>query len=123
MIICDTNIIIELYKNNSQIISELKQIGQENIVLSAITVAELYFGALNKTELKIIQKDVSPLTVISMNQEVTSTFITLIEKFSLSHRLSIPDAMIAAQAIVYDYPLFTLNKKDFKFISKLKLYA
>lgn len=50
MILCDTNIIIEFYKNNSQIISELRFIGQSNIAISAITKAELYFGTLNKAD-------------------------------------------------------------------------
>lgn len=31
MILCDTNIFIEFYKNNSQIIQELRQIGQNEL--------------------------------------------------------------------------------------------
>jgi len=44
------------------------------------------------------------------------------EEYSLSHRLSIPDALIASTAIVNDLELFTLNLKDFRFIKGLKLY-
>jgi tRNA(fMet)-specific endonuclease VapC len=42
--------------------------------------------------------------------------------FSLSHILSLPDAFIAATAIHYDISLYTLNKKDFRYIPDLKLY-
>ena len=42
MILCDTNILIEFYKNNSQIISELRYIGLNKLAVSAITQAELY---------------------------------------------------------------------------------
>jgi predicted nucleic acid-binding protein len=45
------------------------------------------------------------------------------ETYSLSHKLSIPDALIAATALVHDSELFTLNVKDFRFIPSLTLYV
>ena len=51
LVLCDTNIIIELYRGNLEIIRELKAIGQHKICISTITVGELLFGAFNKTEL------------------------------------------------------------------------
>jgi tRNA(fMet)-specific endonuclease VapC len=44
MILCDTNILIEFYKNNNAILQELRQIGSHNLTISAITRAELYWG-------------------------------------------------------------------------------
>lgn len=38
------------------------------------------------------------------------------------HKLSVPDALIAATAIVHEVSLYTLNVKDFHFISDLRLY-
>ncbi len=35
MILCDTNILIEFYKNNSQVISELRYIGLNQLAVSA----------------------------------------------------------------------------------------
>ncbi|WP_353932795.1 PIN domain-containing protein [Okeanomitos corallinicola] len=52
MILCDTNIIIEFYKNNSQVISELSFLGINQLAISSITQAELYYGAINNVELK-----------------------------------------------------------------------
>lgn len=43
-------------------------------------------------------------------------------KYSLSHKLALPDGFIAASAIEKNIELFTLNKKDFKFIDGLVLY-
>jgi len=37
MILIDTNILIEIYKNNNLIIEIVKQIGQDNISVSDIT--------------------------------------------------------------------------------------
>ena len=44
------------------------------------------------------------------------------EAYSLSHKLSLPDALIAATAIESNSELYTLNLKDFRFIPQLNLY-
>jgi len=49
-------------------------------------------------------------------------FIGLMEAYALSHKLTLPDALIAATAIAYKLDLYTLNIKDFRFISELRLY-
>jgi hypothetical protein len=41
----------------------------------------------------------------------------------LSYKLSVLDALIAATSIRNDLPLYTLNIKDFRFISDLRLYT
>jgi len=122
MIICDTDVLIEFYRNNRLIISKLKEIGQKNIGISIITSGELIYGALNKRELKQIKKNINSLSEIIINDNINNTFIDLLEKYSLSHNLEIADAIIAATAITYNIPLFTLNKKDYRFIKELKLY-
>ncbi len=42
--------------------------------------------------------------------------------YALSHKLTIPDALIASTAIIHQIQLYTLNKKDFTFIPDLILY-
>jgi predicted nucleic acid-binding protein len=41
MILCDTNILVELYKNNPTFINELQKIGMNQIAISIITQAEI----------------------------------------------------------------------------------
>ncbi|MBI1880313.1 MAG: type II toxin-antitoxin system VapC family toxin, partial [Chloroflexi bacterium] len=84
--------------------------------------AELYFGALNKTELQKIKKHLGLLHRLPVDASVSDIFLQLMETYSLSHKLSIPDALIAATALVHDVELYTLNRKDFSFIPNLKLY-
>lgn len=122
MILCDTNILIEIYKSNAQIIEIVKQIGQDNIAISDVTCAELLFGARNKSELKIIRKDLNKLTILPIQSKVSTLAVELVEKYSLSHNLALPDALIAATAIIYDLHLYTLNIKDFKYIDGVKLF-
>ena len=85
MILCDTNIIIELYRNNINIVAAVKAIHQDNAAISDVTCAEL-------------------------------------EKYCLSHNMDFHDALIAATSLYHNLPLFTLNIKDFIYISGINLH-
>lgn len=122
MILCDTNILIEFYKNNPQIVGELRRIGVNRLAVSQISQAELYFGAFNKAELTQLKRHLALLTSLPIDVAISTVFLQLMEDYSLSHKLSIPDALIAATALVYQVELYTLNTKDFQFISSLKFY-
>ena len=115
MILCDTNILIEFYKNNSQVTQSLQEIGVSQLGLRAITQAELYYGALNKTELQQIKKHLSALHHYPVDRAVSAKFLTLMETYTLSHNLSLPDGLIAATALVHQIELYTLNVKDFRY--------
>ena len=117
LILCDTNILIELYKNNSSIIAELKKIGQPNLSISIVTAGELIYGAINKRELGKILKDIAHLNLLHIDKLIGELHIELI-----SHNLTLPDALIAATALHHAIPLYTLNKKDFRYIPELKLH-
>jgi tRNA(fMet)-specific endonuclease VapC len=123
MILCDTNILIEFYKGNPEIVGTLQQIGPSNLAISAVTTGELYYGAKDKRELHKIQKHLSLLQQIPLDEEISAHFISLLATYSLSHKLSIPDALIAATAISQEISIYTLNVKDFHFISKVQLYT
>ncbi len=123
MILCDTNILIEFYKDNPQIRTSLREIGQINVAVSVITEAELYFGAFNKAELHKLKKHLSLLQRLPISISISTTFLELMETYTLSHNLSIPDALIAATALEHNVPLYTLNLKDFRYIPNLSLYT
>jgi len=122
MILCDTNILIEFYKGNPEIVQELERVGLSNLSISVITPGELYFGARDKRELGQIKKNLSLLNQIPLDSDISERFLALLEEFALSHRLSVPDALIAATALSQNIPLYTLNLKDFQFIPNLQLH-
>lgn len=123
IILCDTNIIIEFLKENSEVVRNITKIGNNSIYISTITAAELFFGALNKTELNYIKKRLSLLVNIPINEEISDIFENLMLNYSLSHKLAIPDALVAATALYYDIELYTFNLKDFKFIQGIRLFV
>lgn len=122
IVLCDTDVIIEFYRNNTKIISELKKIGQDNIAVSTITAGELIYGALNKKELNQIKKDLINIAIIEIDKNICDTFMDIMYKYVLSHKLALPDGFIAATAIAQGIDLYTLNIKDYSFISGLRLF-
>jgi len=122
IVLCDTDVIIEFYKNNPDVIASLQTIGQRNISVSTITAGELIYGALNKKELQHIQKDLKSLTVWDIDEKTCKIFLDIMGEYALSHKLALPDGFIAASAITHDIELFTLNVRDYRFIQGLKLY-
>jgi len=116
MILCDTDVFIEFYKNSDHIVQELRVIGQTNIAVSAITQAELYYGALNKSELQKIHNNLQIISCLPLDEKISVYFLNLMKSYSLSHKIDIPDAIIAATAIIHHVPLYTLNTRHFRFI-------
>jgi tRNA(fMet)-specific endonuclease VapC len=55
MILCDTNILIEFYKGNQEILDALRRIGPAKMAVSVVTIGELYYGARDRRELTKIQ--------------------------------------------------------------------
>ncbi len=60
--------------------------------------------------------------VVEINQDIMDHARELLENYSLSQGLKIPDAIIAATSIFHGIPFFTHNKKDFKFIPNIDLF-
>jgi predicted nucleic acid-binding protein len=121
MTLVDTNIFIELFKGNTEVLQRIQMLGPENIGLSAITEMELYCGALNKLELQRIKKHIRAFQLFHITQEVSERSSLLVARYAKSHGLQIPDAIIAATALEHLSPLFTLNTKDFRFIDGIQL--
>ncbi|MBN1664228.1 MAG: type II toxin-antitoxin system VapC family toxin [Deltaproteobacteria bacterium] len=122
MILCDTNVIIEVLKKNAIVIQTLEKIGLDKISISVVTAMELYYGALNKTELKKIKLHLSSIRIFHIDEEISITAAELIERYAKSHGLQIPDALIAATSLSHNLKLYTGNKKDFVFIEKISLW-
>ena len=118
-VILDTNILIEILKDNKITISQVNKF--DELYISEITEMELYYGAFNKQELLKLKKFISFFNVISVNDDISNKAKDLIFEYSKSHNLAIPDALICATALIKNYKLFTYNLKDFRYIENIKL--
>ena len=122
MIMCDTNIFIRAFNQMQDAIDQMQMIGYENIVLSSVTVMELYQGMGNKKELAAMKKKIRYYDVVHFDSEISQKATELMENYKLSHGLKIPDAIIGATSIVHEITLYTYNLKDFDYMPSIKLY-
>ncbi len=121
MIILDTNIIIQIFKGDEKTLKILEDLKGNEFSISVVTTMELFYGALNKRELNKIKNFLSNFKLLAINEDISILALDLIEKYSKSHGLEIPDALIAATALHYKVPLLTYNKKDFRYIENIQL--
>ena len=121
-ILCDANIWIDFYKDDPGIIGNLKAIGQDNLAINTVILAELIQGARNKKEANKILADARSINMYKIDTQISDICIDLLCSYSLSHGLRVADAIIAATALYHNIELYTLNIKDFKFIKNLNLY-
>jgi predicted nucleic acid-binding protein len=125
-VICDTDVMIDYFDNRKSRHLKTKEIieniGLDNIIISAITKMELIVGTKNKKDSIVVNKKLGRFDLIIIDSQVTLRAIELLNNYSLSHGLAIPDGLIAATAIETNLRLFTYNIKDFKFIKSLLIY-
>ena len=120
MIILDTNVLIEILKNNSTTLTSVEQLAKP-VGISTVTVMELLFGARNKNEQKALKKFINNFKIVHLSEEISIKATSLIDNYAKSHGLDIPDALITATALCLNVELFTYNARDFLYIEQLKL--
>lgn len=119
--LCDTCILIDYLRGKEEAKERLSKDRIKGLGMSAITYMELMVGARNKNEISIIKKAFSDFEIIELSEAISIKGKKLVEQFTKSHGLLIPDALIAATALEFELPLATLNVSDFRFIPNLKL--
>lgn len=118
-VILDTNVLIEILKNNKNTIEFVENYNTHFI--SEITKMELFYGAFNKSELNKLKKFTELFEIIPIEKEISNLATKLIHNFAKSHNLNIPDALIAATSLHHNLNLISYNIKDFNYIDNLEL--
>lgn len=113
----DTNVFSEIFKGNVAVKVFVE--GFENSVDSTVYV-ECLQGSKSNQEKSIIKKYLSRFPVFYHTPDISKRTISLIDQYSNSHGLFLPDAQIAAVCLEYDLTLITHNIGDFIFINGLK---
>jgi len=121
IVFIDTNIVIEYIKkrNNEELIAYVDSF--DTVYINDVVIMELYQGARDKKELNYIKKKIMKFEVLQMNQEIISLAREILDRYTLSHNTKIMDALIASTVIMYNIDLYTLNKKDFRYLEQITL--
>lgn len=120
--IVDTDVLIDVSRNDAHAIAFLSDLETNSqLAISSITQMELIVGCRNKTELRDLQQFLQRFQILQITDQISDHAADLLVKYNLSHGLLIPDALIAATAIILDEPFVTKNQRDYRFIDKLQL--
>jgi predicted nucleic acid-binding protein len=120
--IVDTDILIDAGHDVREAIERLADIEQQSaLAISVITQMELVVGCRNKTEQRHTEQFLHRFRVLKLTEQISDTAVGLLHRYRLSHRLAIPDALIAATAIVLNRPFVSKNRRDYRFINGLQL--
>lgn len=117
----DTDVLIFAFRGNRNAIDILDNLPEKYI--SVITYMEILQGVFNKAEINKFVKYLKKyqFTILPLNEKIGELASDLVFKYTLSHNMQMPDALIASTAIVYDKELLSANYKHFQFISPLLL--
>jgi len=117
----DTNIVI--YYLQQQLTTSAEKAIDEILLksgpsISSITEIELLcWKTANEKDLDILKSFIADSTVFELEQSIKDKTVEVRKKYAIK----LPDAIIAATALVNNLSLVTRNSKDFMNISELKL--
>lgn len=87
-------------------------------IISVITYIEVFSSSnISESEYKELKRFAEFATIYEVNREIALKSIEL----RLMYKIKLPDAVIAATAIVNDLILITRNSSDFSKIKELKI--
>ena len=113
----DTNVFFAIFKGNADV---KKLVESLNSALDSTVYIECIQGSKSNREKQVIKNYLSRFPILHHTPDISRQTITLIDQYSNTHGLLLPDAQIAAVCLVYDLTLITYNVGDFQFIKGLK---
>jgi len=116
----DSNTVIDYLEGKMPVraLEEMDKIIDQKAKISVITQMEIvgWFGATS-VQLDLLNEFVADAIVFDLTSEMINRTI----KIRQQYKIKLPDAIIAATALVYDLNLLSLNIRDFKNIDGLKI--
>ena len=120
--IVDTDIIIDVGRGIPEAVNCLQELKSDSrLAISVVTQMELIVGCANKSELRTLEKFLQQFDVITIDPPISDKAVDLLRLYRLSHGLLIADGLIAATAIIWNYPFISKNQRDYRFIQSLNL--
>lgn len=119
LILCDTDVLIALFRRDHEVEAVFEQYNEARFVISSITAAEIYFG-MKRKEARKTKELLRRFNMIYIDKAICQRMLDILYKHM--NRLSIADALIAATALEYGFELYTFNRQDYNFLDGIKLF-
>ncbi|QQR81553.1 MAG: type II toxin-antitoxin system VapC family toxin [Deltaproteobacteria bacterium] len=109
-ILFDTDVVIEFLRHNPVVTEQMKVVSDSGwiMAISPITESEVWHG-VRSNEKKKTEDTLSMLECLSADRQVGRRAGDYLRKYSKSHGLELPDAIIAATAVIHKFELCTFN--------------
>ena len=122
MMVIDSDILIDFARKDAKAVEFLESALRTDVAkVSAVSHMELIVGCRNKRELSALDRFIARFNLLDLSPAISVRATELLRQYRSGHGLMIPDALIAATALLEDEPLATRNHRHFKFIEDLDL--
>ncbi len=111
-LLIDTDVIIDYLRGYPAAVEFLEQSAEE-LVMSVMTVAELYAGVREGEERVKLEQFLSAFEIVPIDREIAANGGIFRRNYKNSHNVGLADGLIAATAETMNARLVTLNKKHF----------
>jgi predicted nucleic acid-binding protein len=118
----DSDILIDCARREAKAITFLEKAMRDGVArISAVSQMEMIVGCRNKRELNALDGFLAHFNLVHLCPAISVKAVEVLRLYRSSHGLLIPDALIAATAILEAESLATKNRRHFEFIKNLKL--
>ncbi|MBC7921775.1 MAG: type II toxin-antitoxin system VapC family toxin [Ferruginibacter sp.] len=115
-LLIDTDVLIDYLRGKAEAVSYLES-RSESLLISVITVAELYAGIRDGAERKKLDEFTRAFGIVAVDREIAVNGGLYRRDYLKSHNVGLADALIAATAEIHRARLVTLNGKHFPMLS------
>jgi predicted nucleic acid-binding protein len=117
-LLIDTDVLVEYFRGKDEA-AEWLESQELELVVSAITVAELFAGTQGDREARILDEFLLAVEVLPANEEIGRLAGQYRRTYGPSHGTGLADALIAATAVVDRASLVTFNRRHFPMLPAL----
>jgi predicted nucleic acid-binding protein len=111
-LLIDTDVLIDYLRNRQEAVAYLES-APEPLLISVVTIAELYAGVKEGTERTKLDVFITAFEIATLDFAIAIAGGLYRRQYHKSHNVSLADALIAATAEQYQAKLVTLNSKHF----------
>lgn len=118
-LLLDTDVIVDYLRGREEAVAYFDGIADQELILSAMTVAELYGGVREGNEREQLRRFLGGFRIVPVDRNLAIEGGLLRRDFHPSHGVGLADAIIAATARTEQATLVTLNKKHFPMLDEV----
>ncbi len=122
----DTDICIFIIRKYNKVSEKLRKFRPDDLAISVITLAELYFGAeksqYTEKGMQAINDFITPYAILPWTEQEAKIYGKIRAELSRTGQvIGDRDIKIAAHALINDLTLVTNNEKEFNRVQRLKI--